>query len=247
MNIRVKFSKHGSMKFIGHLDIMRFFQKAIIRAGIDIAYSEGFNPHQIMSFAAPLSVGVVSDGEYMDIRVKTTKPSAESVKALNECMVEGIRVEDYKLLPDNAKNSMSIVASAGYAIYNKTSDVGFINDVESLNKMIFEYLKQDEILITKATKKGEATLDLKPFIYEFKADSMSFPDEDMMNIPCLIFNISTGSLTNIKPELLMKSFFDYCKEEFNENLYQIYRLEVYSRDESDNLISLNDLGANIEY
>lgn len=247
MNIRVKFSKHGSMKFIGHLDIMRFFQKAIIRAGIDIAYSEGFNPHQIMSFAAPLSVGVVSDGEYMDIRVKSTKSSADSIRALNECMVEGIRVEDYKLLPDNAKNSMSIVASAKYAIYNKTSGVGLINDVDYLNKMISDYLSQEEILITKETKKGETTLDLKPFIYEFKAEVKSFPDEEAVDKACLIFNISTGSHTNIKPELLLQSFFDYCKEEFNENIYQIYRLEVYSRDESDNLISLNDLGANIEY
>ena len=152
------------MKFIGHLDIMRFFQKAIIRAGIDISYSEGYNPHQIMSFAAPLSVGVVSDGEYMDIAVKSSMTSIDAIKSLNDCMVEGIRVEDYKLLPEHAKNSMSIVASARYAIYNKTSSAGFINDIDALNKKIEEYLNKDEILVTKETKKGEATLDLKPNI-----------------------------------------------------------------------------------
>lgn len=55
------------MKFIGHLDTMRYFQKAMRRADIDIAYSTGFSPHQIMSFAAPLGVGITSDGEYLDI------------------------------------------------------------------------------------------------------------------------------------------------------------------------------------
>ena len=60
MKVRIKFAKKGTMKFIGHLDIMRYFQKAIRRAGIDIAYSEGFSPHQIMSFAAPLGVGLES-------------------------------------------------------------------------------------------------------------------------------------------------------------------------------------------
>ena len=53
---RVKYKKYGVMKFLGHLDVLRFFQKAIKRSGLPIAYSEGFNPHQLLSFAAPLSV-----------------------------------------------------------------------------------------------------------------------------------------------------------------------------------------------
>ena len=60
MKIRIKFRKYGTMKFIGHLDVMRYFQKAIRRAEVNIRYSEGFSPHQIMSFAAPLGVGITS-------------------------------------------------------------------------------------------------------------------------------------------------------------------------------------------
>ena len=67
MKVRIKFAKSGVMKFVGHLDMMRYFQKAMRRADIDIKYSEGFSPHQIMSFAAPLGVGITSDGEYLDI------------------------------------------------------------------------------------------------------------------------------------------------------------------------------------
>ena len=79
-NIRVKFRKYGCLKFIGHLDVMRYFQKAIRRADIAVCYSEGFSPHMIMSFAAPLGVGLTSDGEYMDISVKSAPSSAEAVK-----------------------------------------------------------------------------------------------------------------------------------------------------------------------
>ena len=67
MRIRVKFSKTGSMRFLGHLDLMHFFQQLIRRSGIPIAYSQGMSPHQIMSFALPLGLGAESLGEYMDI------------------------------------------------------------------------------------------------------------------------------------------------------------------------------------
>lgn len=79
MKIRIRFRKYGVMKFIGHLDVMRYFQKAMRRAHIDICYSEGFSPHQIMSFAAPLGVGITSDGEYMDIEVHTSASTEESL------------------------------------------------------------------------------------------------------------------------------------------------------------------------
>ena len=98
MRIRIKFRKYGVMRFIGHLDIMRYFQKAMRRANIDIAYSEGFSPHQIMSFAAPLGVGITSDGEYLDIEAKSTKSTQESIAALNAVMVDGIEITQYVAL-----------------------------------------------------------------------------------------------------------------------------------------------------
>ena len=100
MKIRIKFAKQGTMKFIGHLDVMRYFQKAMRRADVDIRYSEGFSPHQIMSFASPLGVGLTSVGEYMDIEVHSTDSSAEMERRLNEAMVEGFQVLSWRRLPD---------------------------------------------------------------------------------------------------------------------------------------------------
>ena len=92
MKIRIKFAKYGTMKYIGHLDMMRFFQKAVRRAGIDVKYSEGFSPHQIMSFAAPLGVGLESTGEYMDLEVLTMTSPQEMMQMLNQVMVEGVEI-----------------------------------------------------------------------------------------------------------------------------------------------------------
>ena len=121
MKVRIKFAKYGVMKFIGHLDTMRFFQKAIRRAGVDVKYSEGFSPHQIMSFASPLGVGMESYGEYMDIEV-VSMPSAEQMKHdLNQVMVEGVEILSVTPLPDQAKNAMASVAAAGYFIQIRKS------------------------------------------------------------------------------------------------------------------------------
>ena len=91
MKVRIKFAKHGVMKFIGHLDVMRYFQKALRRAEIEVKFSEGMSPHMIMSFAAPLGVGLTSDGEYVDIELNTPVSTEEAVRRLNGVMVEGTR------------------------------------------------------------------------------------------------------------------------------------------------------------
>ena len=123
MKVRIKFSKQGAMKFIGHLDIMRYFQKAMRRAEIDIRYSEGFSPHQIMSFAAPLGLGLTSNGEYMDIEVNSMADCESLKKALNQVMAEGIQILSCHRLEDTAKNAMSIVAAADYTLTFRDSAV----------------------------------------------------------------------------------------------------------------------------
>ena len=66
LKIRIKYAKTGVLRYIGHLDVMRYFQKALRRAGLDVAYSQGYSPHQLITFAAPLGLGVTSEGEYFD-------------------------------------------------------------------------------------------------------------------------------------------------------------------------------------
>ena len=123
MRIRIKFAKYGAVKFIGHLDVMRYFQKAIRRAGIDVAYSAGFSPHQIMSFAAPLSVGHTSEGEYFDIEVNSFTGIKDLIGRLQSVMVEGIRNLDAKVLDDGEGNDMASVAAASYLVTFRNEDI----------------------------------------------------------------------------------------------------------------------------
>ena len=239
MKLRMRFGKEGIVKFIGHLDIMRYFQKAIRRAEIDICYSEGFSPHQIMSFAAPLGVGITSDGEYLDIEVNTTRSSAESIRALNETMVEGVEITGYVQLPERAKTAMSIVAAADYNLFYKDG-YECPASVEAFADGIRRFFTEPEaVLITKQTKKSEKVMDLKTLVYGFEVSGQD-------GKPVFYLNLSTGSTDNLKPELVLSALYEFMGLSYEENAIQIHRKDVYARTEDGTgFVSLLDMGEEI--
>lgn len=238
MKIRIKFRKWGSMKFIGHLDMMRYFQKAIRRADIDIRYSEGYSAHQIMSFAAPLGVGITSDGEYFDIDVNSTEDSKKSIDALNAQMVDGVEVTGYVRLPDNAKTAMSLVAAADYSLSFKDGyDSPYTT--EEWRKIIKEqFLEKDTFVVLKKTKKSEREVNIKPLVYRFDVSEAD-------GKPVFTMQVSTGSTDNIKPEFVLESIYKNCGLEYEPLAIQIHRQDVYAADEKGGFISLLDMGENI--
>uniref|UniRef100_UPI00405677BE TIGR03936 family radical SAM-associated protein n=1 Tax=Agathobacter sp. TaxID=2021311 RepID=UPI00405677BE len=236
MKIRVKFRKWGHMKFIGHLDMLRYFQKAVRRAGIDICYSGGFSPHQIMSFAAPLGVGITSDGEYFDIEVNTTKSTEESLKDFNAAMADGVEVTGYVQLPDNAKTAMSIVTAADYVLSYKDGYESPYSLEEWKEKTDAIFHAQSSFSIVKKTKKSEREMDLKPLVHV-----LDVIEQD--NRPAFYMRVSTGSTDNIKPELLLSSIYEKLGLAYEEAAIAIHRKDVYAADEATGkLISLLELG-----
>lgn len=238
MKIRIKFKKYGAMKFIGHLDMMRYFQKAVRRAGIDICYSEGFSPHQIMSFAAPLGVGITSDGEYLDIEVHSSKSTKEMVAELNKTMVEGVEIAGYVKLPDNAKTAMSIVAAADYKLTFKDGyEIPFTKT--KVQQAVLEYFSQpQEVFVTKQTKKSEKILDLKKLVFAFEVNGSE-------NAPEFYLRVCTGSSDNLKPELVLEYLFERMGISYNANAIQIHRIDVYAQGK-DGFISLLDMGEELK-
>ena len=87
----IKFTKESSVKFISHLDLMRTIQRVIRRADLPMEYSKGFNPHMALSIAQPLSVGVYSDAEYMDIVLVEELEEKEIIDRLNAKTASGIK------------------------------------------------------------------------------------------------------------------------------------------------------------
>ena len=236
MKIRVKFRKWGCMKFIGHLDMLRFFQKAMRRADVDIRYSEGFSPHQIMSFAAPLGVGITSDGEYFDIEVHSTKSSAEMLADINAILVEGVEVTGYVALPDDAKTAMSIVAAADYVLSYKEGYESPLSIGDWGNKVTELFTDAKTFTIVKQTKKSEREIDLKPLVYDFKV-------QEQDGKPAFYINVSTGSVDNIKPELLLTSMYEKLGLEYKEEAIASQRIDVYATDDqTGKRISLLEMG-----
>lgn len=264
MKLRIKFAKYGAMKFLGHLDVMRFFQKAIRRAGIDIRYSEGFSPHQIMSFAAPLGVGLESFGEYMDIEVYSIPENGADIidpatnheeeskilkglqtvqNALGQAMVPGFEIISITLLPDKSKNAMASVAAASYILYDKTGSF----PIENLNEKLTDFYAKDHIYITKETKKNTLTLDLKAGMYEFSLIEAG-PEYTGFDrtVPAVFMLVDASSSGNIKPTFVWDAF---CKE-YDITLppyeCQIVRLETYTdtagEGKSRHLLPLAQMG-----
>ncbi|MFT4006055.1 MAG: TIGR03936 family radical SAM-associated protein, partial [Lacrimispora sp.] len=232
----IKFTKHGPVKFIGHLDIMRYFQKAMRRAGIDIKYSEGFNPHQIMSFAAPLGVGLTSNGEYMDIEVNSMESCQVLMDQLNETMVDGISVTECHILDDRAKNAMSLVAAADYTLWFR--DGKQPGDEEGFFKNFLVFADQEHIFITKKTKKSEREVDLKASIYELRVKDGT-----------IFLKVSAGSADNLKPELVMEAYDQWRGQSSPDFAFQVQREEVYGNtgdEENKILVPLGLIGESVE-
>lgn len=251
MKVRIKFSKTGSMKFIGHLDVMRYFQKAIRRSGLDVSYSQGFNPHQLISFAAPLGVGLTSDGEYMDMQMESSPSSAEVLERLNGAMNEEIRVKSYVELEPDSKNAMSIVAAADYCVSIKDG----YEFPEDFQQRFDTFLTQEKIMMRKKTKKSEREIDVKPYIYHVAYTAEEFAKqtgtpventvaEQYANGKKLYMQITTGSVVNIKPEMILESFCQYAQIPYEPFAYQIHRMEVYADLNADTKVDVEEYGKN---
>ncbi len=234
MKIRIRFEKNGPICYIGHLDIMRYFHKALQRAHIDVSFSTGYHPHPIMSFASPLGVGLSSEGEYMDVEVGSVTKDSEMLSAINAQMVPGLRCTGIRLLPDEGRknNAMATVGLADYRVaIRHTDSLGQSPDWEMCVK---DFLAQSEIPVTKKTKKSEKEINIRELIL-----SMSYESET----DSFLMRLTASSMDNLKPELVMDTFFRYLNLDLSGDRLSldICRLDMLTKDQ----ISLGDLGEEI--
>ena len=239
MKARIKFSKVGSMRFIGHLDLMRFFQKAFRRAKIAISYSQGYSPHQLMSFASPLGIGLSSDAEYLDIVLDDTQGIQGIVEQINEAMNDEICVKEFTVLKEEAKTSMAVLAACDYVVALKKGKDNFLQDKECCKKAVENLAKKDKIEIVKKTKRSEKLVDIRNNIYCIKTDPKEFEAFTKVSYgkseldteeydPLFYCELTAGSIVNIKPELVLEALCREEGQEFNVLDYQIHRIEMYA-------------------
>ncbi len=222
------------MKFTGHLDMMRFFQKACRRAGIDVAYTEGMSPHMSMSYALPLGVGMTSDSEYVDVDLATPLSSQKIVDSLNRSAPEGIHFIDARMVPEGRKDKgMSVVARADYTLTFRPG----CKWQEGWKEDFSRWLEQPEILVMKKGKKTVREVNIRPLIYEFDLEGEAFR-----------LGLGAGLDQNIRPELVMQAFAEGTGREYRPFMFFINRDEVLadlSKDAEHRFVPLIELGRTV--
>lgn len=239
MRVRIKFSKTGSMKYIGHLDVMRYFQKALRRAEFHTSFSGGFSPHMIMSFAAPLGVGLTSDAEYFDLDLEEAESSAVMAEKLNRQMAPGFHVLSVREIPaDKSSKGMTLVAAADYDVRLRDGVLPAGADESRVRDALDGFLSQSVIRILKKTKKGEREIDIRPLIYSMAYQNGVFS-----------MTISQGSTDNLRPEQAIGAFTAFLGLPAEKSDLIIRRKELYAdlgKDGERRLVPLEDLGTVIE-
>ena len=186
-NVRIFFVKKDRAKYISHLDMTRLFQRAVRRSGVKMWYTEGFHPHLYMTFALPLSLGIESECESVDMKLESNI-SFEGVKELlNNVLPEGIEV--YHV--DEPKMKANVIFSSKYTV--KLNN--FINHKDKIE----QFLEQEVINAVKKGKAGEKTVNIKPLIYGYDIE------ENGKDIT-LKLNLASGNTNTLNPQLLLSVF-----------------------------------------
>lgn len=210
---RLKFCKVGKICFIGHLDLMRLFQRALKRANLPISYSNGFNPHQIMSFAIPLPLGMESIAEYLDIQLQEDLEQNHIKNCLNNVMPDGIEILSVRKLNEDDKKCAAIIGASEYEI---TLD----RKLNNLKEIIFNIMLKEEIFVNKTVKNKEKSVDIRSDIYNIKDIS----DDKISKINVIL---STGSKKNLKPDLFVNYIYEYLNLPYQWYKIKYKRMEIF--------------------
>jgi len=230
----IKYTKGDEIKYVAHLDLMRTIQRILRRSELPVEYSKGFNPHIILSIAQPLSVGVASKGEYMDVEFKEEVDEKVIKDTLNNNTPIGIEILDVKKAKEKLGEkkippSMAAVKAADYKIVLKCVDQDIVE--EGLKSL----LSLDEWKIMKKTKKGEKEVNIRALIKNIDFEIK----ENKLYINTLV---SCGSVDNLSAQIMS----DYIKEHVDgidkEAFVYIERQELYSYEQEKLVTLLEYLG-----
>ncbi len=243
MRARLKFQKTGALKFISHLDVMRTVQKAFRRAGLAVSYSKGFSPHQLLSFASPLGIGLTSDGEYLDAQFDCTYQGEEVLSRLNAVLPEELQFTGFLPLSLECKPSMALVAAARYLL-GLREDVSVSSVPEGLTEILEELYARESLVLEITSKSGSRQMDIRPYWYDFhcaKREDYAGSGADCLESPLLFeFLLSSGSVVNVKPEVLLTAAYEALSLPFPAYDWQIHRMDLYGRREDGSFYSLGE-------
>lgn len=216
--VRIKFFKTGSLQYISHLDLHRLINRALVRAGIPIWYTKGFNPHAKMVFAMPLPVGVESVCEFLDVKIDKELPTDDIKELLNRHLTNELQVIDVYY----PETKFSEISKAEYRILLDSK-----NASSELVQNINEFFASSPIMMTKRTKSGDKEIDITTLIHCINAELCNECGKIKINA-----TLTAGS-ESLSPEFIMAALRKYNllqAESLLDESYDIMRLRVLGAD-----------------
>lgn len=194
-NYVLKYARDERVKYISHLDFIRTFHRTVRRAGLAMSFSQGFNPHPVMTVAMPLSVGVTSSCEYMKIGFDEDYSEAEIVERLNAAFPSGFKV----LAAVKTEGKQHDFAKLDRAVYKV--------EVECNGDAFDEkrFLQNEELLVMKKSKSGTKEADIRPYIYDFAVEERSA--DKLVLTMCL----AAGNSYNLKVDSVIDAMEKYTE------------------------------------
>ena len=216
------FYKKGNMRFISHLDLQRFFQRAVNRTGLPIAWSQGFNPHPVMSFGSALALGWTSDYEVIDIKLSAPMGRKRTEDAVRAALPEDLPVLEVRMVDDRHPAPMAQVKMSDYQVSLEGEGSAAVIG------MIPAFLEREAVMAVKKTKSGEKEINARPLVLALE------PLEDGFNA-----RLKLTEQESMKPDLLIALLAGMAGVEAPEA--RIHRVALLGEDADGQLKPLMEL------
>ena len=190
----MQFQKGDIVRHLGLLDLQRTMQRALRRSGLPIAYSNGFNPHIVMSFASALSSGIPGDAELLDVSLHSKTTEEACMEAMSRFLPPALHVSRIRLVDDRFPKVSAALRQAEYRITLRGEDA-----LKIANK-IPDFLAQNEIMALRKTKRAETLVNIRPMIHLLEAQM-----DTEAKTAVLTARVSFVESATLKPDLLLSS------------------------------------------
>lgn len=217
MRIIARFNKEQGVRFVSHLDVQRLFQRAFRRADLPVAYSNGFNPHQQLSFATALTVGATSSAEWLDVKMDKDISPDEFIEKVNAVLPNGFQILEAACAEDKYPSLSAAMAAAEYTV-----SLMFCEEVQGADvSSAIGKLLSDSIVVLKKTKSGMKNVDIRPMVYKMEFSSIT---DNKFNIALAGRLDAAGGLN---ADLLFSALRNIIGHDFT---YALHRECIYSTD-----------------
>lgn len=206
----LKYAKGEEVKYISHLDFIRTFHRAVRRSELPMAFSQGFNPHPIMTVALPLSVGVTSEGEYLKLGLVGDWSTDEVKSRLNHALPKGLKILEVA----RTEGKEMDFAKINRAVYRVEVEVE-----HEMAVPLDAFLQRKELIVPKKTKSGIKDSDIRPHIFALKQDQRDG------NVLTLSMCLSAGSAYNLKPDTVLDAMEQYI-DGFHVSFFMVHRISL---------------------